>query len=136
MAQIPPFDLIANHLNRNIRFDNPQSNQGGGSPSPDFDSDLWLRALRRQCNFVSQPFTVGVEPLLIRTREDRTYLMIVNTSGAAAIYLGFDFQPTSLNGVILTAGGAYEPYQVPTNDIWIAASIAGATGTIIYAVGN
>ncbi len=94
-----------------------------------------LSALRRQATFLSQPFTTDpTKSILLRERENRTYFLIQNT-GANSMFIGFDFQPTATNGLNLVAGAFAEPYQVPTNDIWLSCTLA-TTGILIYAIGN
>lgn len=94
-----------------------------------------LKAVQRQGTFLSQPFTVFDTPILLRQKENRTYFMIQNT-GLNGLYIGFDFEPTATNCINLTAGGFAEPYQVPTNDIYILSTVAGTTGILIYSIGN
>ena len=92
-----------------------------------------LPAVRRQANFLTTNFSVGATPLLLREREKRLYFLIQNNSSINSIFLGFDYTPTALNGVVLVPGAVYEPYEVPTNDIWISASGAATVGLIVYA---
>ena len=94
-----------------------------------------IKATQRQATFLSQPFTtVANVPLLLRQKEDRTYFLIQNT-GANTLFMGFDFQPTATNGLNIGAGAFAEPYQVPTNDIWLMSTLA-TTGILIYSIGN
>jgi len=94
-----------------------------------------LKALRRQATFLSQPFTtVANTPQLLRERENRTYFLIQNT-GANSLFIGFNFQPSTTNGLNLASGAFAEPYQVPTNDIWLNCTLA-TTGILIYSIGN
>lgn len=125
MSQVP-WDLIVRSRGVDNRI--PES--------PQQAAVMQQTIARRQCTFLSQPIVVGTTPQLIRTREDRTYFMIMNTDAVNSLYVGFDYEPTPANGVVLSSKNAYEPFQVPTNDIWVAGSAAGTTGILIYAIGN
>ena len=90
-------------------------------------------ALRRQANFLTINFSVGATPFLLREREKRQYFLIQNNSSLNTIFLGFDYQPTASNGVLLIPGSVYEPFEVPTNDLWISASGPNTVGLLVYA---
>lgn len=108
-----------------------QVRAGGFTPF----EDALLKATKRQATFLMQAFTtVPNEPQLIRQREDRTYFLMQNT-GANTLFIGFDFQPSSLVGLNLASGAFAEPFQVPTNDIWVMSTLA-TTGILIYSIGN
>lgn len=92
----------------------------------------YYRALRRQGYFVTQPFTVGEDPLIIRPMESRTYFFIQNLSASSDLYVGFGSIPNGKYGLTLVSGAAYEPFTVPTNEIYIAAQTGIVTGFIIY----
>lgn len=146
MAGNSPLDRLA------ISRLNPQTrggrNSGGGGDNDRgsvidpltinvFNSKMekLIKATQRQATFLSQPFSVADTPILLRQRENRTYFLLQNT-GLNSFYVGFDFQPTQVNGLNITSGAFAEPYQVPTNDIWIKSTIAGTTGILIYSIGN
>ena len=144
-----PYDLIAANQNarRQINLSNDARRQAEMPmpPATPFDEyslnvfnsamEKLLKATRRQGTFLSQPFSVFDTALLLRQKENRTYFMIQNT-GLNGLFIGFDFEPTATNCINLTAGGFAEPYQVPTNDIYILSTAAGTTGILIYSIGN
>lgn len=108
-----------------------QDRVGGFTPF----EDMLLKATKRQSTFLMQAFTtVPNVPQLIRQREDRTYFLLQNT-GANTLFVGFDFQPSATVGLNLTSGAFAEPFQVPTNDIWIMSNLV-TTGILIYSIGN
>ncbi len=82
-----------------------------------------------------KPFTVGLVPASVLAMDmDRTYFMIVNTSGANRLFIGFDSEPTTTSGLPLEINlGAYEPDVVPVNEIYALGAGAGTTGVILYA---
>lgn len=92
-----------------------------------------LPGIKRQANFLTTNFSVGLAPFLLRERERRLYFLIQNNSSINTIFLGFDFQPTALNGIVLIPGAVYEPFEVPTNDLWVSASGADTVGLLVYA---
>lgn len=108
-----------------------QDRAGGFTPF----EDALLKATKRQATFLMQAFTtVPNVPQLIRQREDRTYFLMQNT-GANTLFIGFDFHPSATVGLNLVSGGFAEPFQVPTNDIWVMSTLA-TTGILIYSIGN
>lgn len=95
-----------------------------------------LRGIQRKANLLPQYGTVGTTPILVRPAEDRLYLIVQNTSLAAQVYVGVGYPPSSVTGILLAAnGGAYEPYVIPQQEIWILASAADTPFVILYANG-
>jgi hypothetical protein len=88
-----------------------------------------------QASLRIKPFTVGVTPIEVLPQDDqRTYLLIVNTSAANRMFIGFDNSPVSSTGLPLEINlGGYEPDVVPTNAIYAFGAGAGTTGICIYA---
>lgn len=93
-----------------------------------------MKAARRQGNFVSMPFTTTADAIQLRPQESRTYFIIQNTSPALSLLIGFGAVPTAQNALVLTAGSSYEPFTIPTNEIYVLGSGVGALGLLIYAV--
>lgn len=95
-----------------------------------------LKAVYRKADFSPVNFNAtNAASLLLRTQEERTYLLIQNLS-ANDFYVGIGYQPTPTTGVLLPAGAVYEPFQVPQNDIWVLGSVAAAqTGVLLYSNG-
>jgi len=93
-------------------------------------------AAQRKGNFTPIFGVVGTVAQLIRPTEDRTYLIVQNTSIANQLFVGVGYQPinngTSVTGLILAAnGGNFEPSVIPQQDIWLLGSGAN-TGFVLY----
>lgn len=95
-----------------------------------------LFAIQRKANFTQLSLPVTTATQLILPASSRLYLIIQNLDAAANMFVGFGFRPDGVNGIGLKIipGGFYEPYQVPQNDIFIAAS-GNCTATVIFANG-
>lgn len=85
--------------------------------------------------FQAYPFLgQAASQLLVPEQPDRFYLIVINNSAAVRLFLGFDYEPTATNGVILEINlGFYEPWVVPTNAINVAAGGANAPGICLIA---
>lgn len=143
-------DLPLNALARTPRNMFPKSvriygNDPGGivtaalantDPAVPFDWRALLLSMQRKANFVPMPFQYTTAPTLVLPRQDRTYLIIQNLDAAANLFVGPSFKPDGVNGIGLRVapGAAYEPFEVPQNDIWLAGSAPGNC-FIIYANG-
>ena len=77
-------------------------------------------------------FTVGTEPIRIQEDTYRKFLLLQNKSAAGSLYIGFGYVPNLGNGLVLPAGVGYEPFTYPINEIWVAGSVAGVTGLLIF----
>jgi len=98
--------------------------------------DDTIKAIRRQSSFIQTPFEVGLTAIKLRDYEERTYFLLQNTDTVNSLYIGFGILPTSLTGLIIPPGGYYEPYQVPTNEIYVLGSGANTSGMLMFSVGN
>lgn len=85
-----------------------------------------------QSSWASIQFVVDTVPIKIQDALARKFFLIQNRSGVATLAIGFGFQPTLDNGLILPPGVGYEPFRYPVNDIWVVADMAGASGILIY----
>jgi hypothetical protein len=79
-------------------------------------------------------FTAGTTPIKIQDDTYRKFFLIQNKSAVGTLYVGFGYQPNAGNGLVLPAGVGYEPFAYPINEIWVAASVAGVSGLLIYGV--
>lgn len=96
-------------------------------------ADEVIRSLQRQARFVPINFAATTAATLLQSQQKRRYLIIQNTSATGILYLGFGYSPTSTTGLIIQAGGYYEPFQIPDNDIFMLGSIASVTGVMLFA---
>jgi len=99
-----------------------------------------IYAIQRKANFQSIVGVVGTAPILARAMEERTYLIVQNTSVANTLFVGVGYQPantgTGISGLILAAnGGNYEPFCVPQEDIWLLGSAANTQFVMYIAQG-
>lgn len=85
--------------------------------------------------FRAIPFNAGVANILIDAADPfRYYLIAINNSAAARIFLGFDYEPNANNGVVLEINlGFYEPWVCPTNAINAVAAGANTPGILLVA---
>lgn len=91
---------------------------------------------RRTGKFYPIPFVAQVAAQqIVPEQPGRYYCFILNNSAANRLFVGFDYEPTATNGVVLEVNlGFYEPWIVPTNAIYIAAAAANTAGICIVAV--
>lgn len=75
-------------------------------------------------------YVTGVVQLILPQAE-RSYLLIQNLDAAANLFVGFGLQPTTTVGLKIIPGTAFEPYVVPSNDIFICGD-ANGTATILF----
>lgn len=99
-----------------------------------------LFGVQRKGEFVPIVGVVGTAPILARAREERTYLIVQNTSVANTLFIAVGYQPantgTGITGLILAAnGGNYEPAVIPQGDIWVLGSAANTQFVIYIAQG-
>jgi len=94
------------------------------------------RTGRRIGRFIPHPFLAQVASAqIIPSQPERFYLIIVNNSAVNRMFVGFDYEPNVLNGLILETNlGFYEPWIVPSNSIHIAAAGANTAGIILLAL--
>jgi hypothetical protein len=87
-----------------------------------------------QSSWQAIQFTANTEPVKIQDYTYRKFFLIQNKSAAGTLYVGFGYSPNAGNGLVLPAGVGYEPFAYPINEIWVAASIAGVNGLLIFGV--
>ncbi len=92
-----------------------------------------LAAIKRQSKFIMLPFSGTTLSVLLRPEEDRSYFLIQNTSASGVLYVSFGNGANPASSIQIAAGGYYEPYQVPQNDVYISSSVNGVTGVMAYA---
>lgn len=71
-----------------------------------------------------------VSTMALQARIDRKYLLIQN-NGLNPIYVNVGSDASSTAGIHIPGGGNWEPYRVPTNDIYIAGAVAGTQVTLM-----
>lgn len=72
----------------------------------------------------------GTSTKILDARTTRNYLLFQN-NGATNIYLKFDAIHSGTEGIVVIAGGVWEPIEVPRNSIWIKAASATPSYTIL-----
>jgi hypothetical protein len=110
---------------------------GNGLPEP-YRSLLY--GIQRKGEYVPIVGVVGTVAILARPREERTYLIVQNTSVANTLFVGVGYAPantgTGITGLILAAnGGNYEPAVIPQGDIWLLGSAANTQFVVYIAQG-
>jgi hypothetical protein len=78
--------------------------------------------------FIATPFTLAAgATLLLRSAEDRNYMLIQNSNTSAGIlYIGIGYAPALGTGLQIVIGGYYEPYTPSSDDIWLFSPVACA----------
>jgi hypothetical protein len=85
-----------------------------------------------QCKFFTIPFVAGTMSQLLRQKENRVYMFILNKSVTDSLFIGFGLQANEGNGFIIPPTGFYEPYKVPIDDIFVAASANNTSLLFVY----
>lgn len=127
--RVPPStkrpDLPYSRARHNADVINPGSIPGQTPP--------WARGIGQGegISFVQFAFSVSANTIeqIAPQKLDRVYLLIQNNSGTP-IYLGIGTEIDSSNGVLIPAGGFYEPYTAPNNSIFVMAT-SDANGVIL-----
>ena len=89
-------------------------------------------------NFTNLPIIIGVASVRVLDKPPsgsrRTYLLIINTSGANQLFVAFGGDASALNGVPLAANFGFIEFNstIPQDNIFVIGSAAGSTGVIIY----
>lgn len=99
-----------------------------------------MYGIQRKGNFIPITGSVGTTPILARAAEERTYVIIQNTSAANQLFVGVGYQPVNtgagVTGLILAAnGGNFEPGVIPQQDIWLLGSAANTLFVMYVAQG-
>jgi hypothetical protein len=104
------------------------------SASPELKATIF--AIQRKANFTQLIFPYTTATQLILPQAARSYFLIQNLDTLSDLYVGFGFKPDGINllGLKVVAGSAFEPYQVPQNDVFIAGSGSGLC-TVLFAIG-
>lgn len=64
----------------------------------------------------------------------RTYLLIQNTGALPVVVKFGSVQNSATDGIVIPAGGNYEPFLAPANSVWIRT--ASSTSTVIIVEGQ
>jgi hypothetical protein len=84
--------------------------------------------------FTNTGFVVQTASQLLTTGNPfRSYLLIQNKS-ASNIFVSFGKSADTFNGVLIEAGGNYEPFIVPVNDVYVIGSAVNLSIMIVEGV--
>lgn len=105
----------------------------GPSDAPELAEHVYERTGYRVGRFKPFPFLAQIASQIVVPYEgNRFYFFAVNNSGASQIFLGFDYDPSAANGLVLQVNqGFYEPWVIPTNAIHAASTANGVPGLIL-----
>jgi hypothetical protein len=103
----------------------------GGASAPD-QSGVLQPTAANQSNWQTIVFNAGITVTKVQDFTYRKFFLIQNKSAAGTLYVGFGYEPTALNGLVLPAGVGYEPFSYPINDIWVLGTVANMSGILIY----
>jgi hypothetical protein len=89
---------------------------------------------RNTITFVNTPFIAGTTSIqVLQGNIARDYLLIQNKS-AGNMWVVFNQSATQFAGVLIEAGGYYEPYSAPWSSINILGAAANLNGVCIEGV--
>lgn len=89
---------------------------------------------RNNATFMNTPFIAGLTSIqILQANLNRVYLLVQNNS-TANMYIVFNNNANLFNGLIIAAGGNYEPYVAPFSGIYVIGTVAGLNGVIIEGV--
>ena len=106
----------------------PPGNQQAPSQTP----GQFQALLDNQSVWQAITFNSTIAPSIIQTFLSRKFLLIQNKSPVGTLYIGFGYEPTEANALVLPAGIGYEPFVYPVNEIWGASDIDNVAGLMIY----
>lgn len=72
----------------------------------------------------------GTSTQVMAGNSFRSYLIIQNT-GANSVSVKFGSVQATTEGVVIPAGGAYEPIQAPGNSVWLISLSSTSAVTLI-----
>jgi hypothetical protein len=72
----------------------------------------------------------GTSAQAIAADSERKYFLIQN-KGSETIYLKFDSAHSGTEGIVIPAGGNYEPVKAPLNSVWLKSS-TGSQSYVIF----
>ena len=61
----------------------------------------------------------------------RSYLIMVNNSATVPVYVRFGHVQSGTEGVTIPPGGNYEPFEAPSNSVFMVTASSTASVTII-----
>ena len=99
-----------------------------------------MYGIQRKGDFIQTFGVVGLQPIMIRAAEARTYFILQNTSLANTLLVGIGYGPVIVAGgatgfLMQPNGGNYEPAMIPQGDIWVSASGAGTQWVMAVCTG-
>lgn len=94
--------------------------------NPDLDKKNVAR-YRNDTEFINFGFIIGTDSQqILQSNASRNYLLIQNKS-ASSIYLVFGGAASTFSGILIEAGGYYEPYIPPRTSVNIIGAAANLT---------
>jgi hypothetical protein len=94
--------------------------------------------LERRAYHQLQAFNVGTAWVKARPEEKRVYFFIVNNNAVNNLFVAYAQLDGTVGSIAIGPGGFYEPWVIPTNEIWLQGSAANTNGvlSIATAIGN
>jgi hypothetical protein len=105
----------------------------GGSVAPDAQGIL-QPTQANQSNWQTIVFMAGLSVVKVQDFTYRKFFLIQNKSAVGTMYVGFGYEPNAGNGLELSPGVGYEPFNYPINDIWVLGTVANMQGFLIYGI--
>jgi len=117
-------------------FDTEQSDEVVGMGGPNMRQVAKSIVRPNRVIFVNTGYTLGLESVqVLPANGNRTYLLIQNKSGGS-IFFSFGNKANTYDGVVIEAGGNYEPYIYPSSSLHIVASLVNSDVVVIEGYGR
>lgn len=76
--------------------------------------------------------TASVTPLKILSADTRRVYLMIQNKGNHSVFLTVDAAAAPGVGVEIFAGGHYEPYRVPSNDLFVSTETATSEVVVMW----
>jgi len=117
-------------------FDTEQLDEIVGTGGPNIRQVAKSIARPNRINFVNTGYTLGTTSVqVLPANQNRTYLLIQNKA-AGSIFFSFGNKANVYDGVVIEAGGNYEPYIYPFSSLHIIAALADSDIIVIEGYGQ
>lgn len=106
--------------------------------NPDLRKKSGAKRYINNTNHMNVPFRTGaasVSVQILQANRSRNYLMVQNKS-ASNMWLVFNNSATVFAGVLVEAGGFYEPYKAPWSSVHVISTAANLDGVAVEGVEN
>lgn len=104
--------------------------------NPDLRKQSGTKRYINNTTLINVPFRTGAASVsfqILQANRSRNYLLVQNKS-ASNMWLVFNNSATVFAGVLIEAGGFYEPYKVPWSSVNVFSTVANLDGVAVEGV--